>query len=104
MLGCFAVRSAAGAVAALQADQAVLRARAKGQFMKVLTPEQQAQLKEARARVAERAQRAERSMMRRNRMMRPGSMMHEGWGPMMGPMWRQQFMRQWYARWWRDWI
>lgn len=62
-----AVRSAAGAVAALQADEAVLRARAKGQFMNLLTPEQRAQAKEARARAAQRAQ---RMRMRANRMMR----------------------------------
>jgi Spy/CpxP family protein refolding chaperone len=69
-----AVRAAAGAVAALQADQAVLLARAKGQFMSVLTPEQQAQWKAARARTAERAQRIR---MRMGRMM------------------RQEFARQW---------
>jgi len=69
-----AVRAAAAAVAALQADQAVLLARAKGQFMSVLTPEQQAQWKAARARTAERAQRIR---MRMGRMM------------------RQEFARQW---------
>jgi hypothetical protein len=57
-----AVRSAAGAVAALQADQAALQARARSQFMKALTPEQQAQMKQVRARAAERAQRAQRAM------------------------------------------
>ena len=46
----------------LQADQAVLQARARSQFMKVLTPEQQARMKQARARAAERAQRAQRAM------------------------------------------
>ena len=53
-----AIRSAAGAVAALQADQAVQQARARTQFMSVLTPEQQARMKQARARAARRAQRA----------------------------------------------
>jgi Spy/CpxP family protein refolding chaperone len=53
-----AIRSAAGAVAELQADQAVQRARARTQFMSVLTPEQQARMKQARARAAQRAQRA----------------------------------------------
>jgi Spy/CpxP family protein refolding chaperone len=69
-----AVRSAAGAVAALQADLAVLQARARGQLMTVLTPEQQGKLKEARARAAQRAQRAmrmQRQTMRRGRMMGP---------------------------------
>jgi Spy/CpxP family protein refolding chaperone len=99
-----AVRTAAGAVAALQADQAALRARAKGQLMKALTPEQQAQLKEARARVARRAAREERLMMRGNRMMRPGRMRGEGWGPMMDRMWHDPLMRQRMLRWWRDWI
>jgi periplasmic protein CpxP/Spy len=62
-----AVRSAASAVAALEVDRAALRARAKGQFMGVLTPEQQALVKEARARAAERARRVR---MRASRMMR----------------------------------
>jgi protein CpxP len=85
-----AVRSAAGAVAALQTDQAALQARAKGQFMKALTPEQQAQLKQMRVRAAQRAQRAQRAM----RAQRPPR-------PMMG---RGQMMRQLYYRWWRGWI
>ena len=76
-----AVRSAAEAVAALQADQAVLQARTRSLVMKVLTPEQQARMKETRAREAERARRAERQMLQRQRMM------------------RQQFYR-----WWRGWI
>jgi Spy/CpxP family protein refolding chaperone len=42
-----AVRSAAGALATAQANQLAARARAKGQFMKLLTPEQQKQLKNA---------------------------------------------------------
>ena len=110
-----AVRSAAGAVAALQADQAALQARARAQMMKVLTPEQQARVKEARTRAAQRAQRAmrvQRQMMQRNRMMRPGPGAYRGWGrgmgptgaPMMGPAWRQQQLRRQQAwRWW-DWI
>ena len=65
-----AVRSAAEAVAALQADQAVLQARTRSLVMKVLTPEQQARMKETRARAAERARRAERQMLQRQRMMR----------------------------------
>jgi protein CpxP len=79
-----AVRSAAGAVAALQADQAALQARSRAQFMKVLTPEQQAQMRQARARAAQRAQRAMR--VERRMMMR-----------------RNQMMRQQRYRWWRDW-
>lgn len=62
-----AVRSAASAVAALEVDRAALRARAKGRFMAVLTPDQQALVKEARARAADRARRAR---MRAGRMMR----------------------------------
>ena len=85
-----AVRSAAGAVAALRADQAALQARARSQFMKALTPEQQAQLKQVRVRAAERAQRARRAM-RALRSQRP----------MLG---RGQMMRQQYYRRWRDWI
>ena len=73
-----AVRSAAESVAALQADQAVLQARARSQFIKVLTPEQQARMKQARARAAERAQRDQRQLVQRQRM-----------------------MRQQYLRWWR---
>ena len=80
-----AVRAAAEALGTLQADLAVLQARARAEFLKVLTPEQQARLKAARARVAQRAQRtrraagAQRQMLLRNRT------------------WRQQ-----YLRWWRD--
>jgi len=72
-----AIRSAAGAVASLQADQAVQRARARAQFMSVLTPEQQARMKQARARAAQRSQR---------------------------PMWRRQQLRQDALRRWRGWI
>jgi hypothetical protein len=108
-----AVRSAAGAVAALQADQAALRARSRAQFAKVLTPDQQARMKEARARVAQRVQRAQRAQrvqrqmqMRLNRMMRQGQGPGRGMGPagapmgrpMMNPRLRQQMLRQW--RWW----
>jgi Spy/CpxP family protein refolding chaperone len=70
-----AVRAAAEAVAAIEVDHAALRARSRAQFMKVLTPEQQAQMKEARAR-------AERQMMAR----------------------RDRMMRQQGYRWWRGWI
>ncbi|MFO7693095.1 MAG: periplasmic heavy metal sensor [Vicinamibacterales bacterium] len=73
-----AIRSAAEALGALQADQAVLQARARSQFMQQLTPEQQAQVKQTRERAAARA---ERQMLQRNRM-----------------------MRQQYLRWWRGWI
>jgi Spy/CpxP family protein refolding chaperone len=108
-----AVRAAAAAVGALQADGAAQRARSRAGFMKILTPEQQAQLKEARARAAQRAQRAmraERQMMRRNRMMRPGPALGRGPGmgpmgaPMTGPMWRQWQLRQDALRRWRGWI
>jgi len=74
-----AVRAAAGAVAALQADRVALRARSRAQFMKVLTPDQQARMKQARARLDERVQRA--AQLRRNQIMR-----------------RNQMLRQW--RWW----
>ena len=94
-----AVRSAAGAVAALQADEAVLQARSRAQRMKVLTPEQQAQVKQAQARVAQREQRAQRAMraerqlmMRRSQMLRREMMRHN------------QSLRQQYYRWWRGWI
>jgi Spy/CpxP family protein refolding chaperone len=83
-----AVRAAAGAVAALQADRVALRARSRAQFMNVLTPDQQARMKQARARLEQRMQRAvragraERQMqMRRNQLMP-----------------RNQLLRQW--RWW----
>ena len=46
-----AVKAAAGAMAAVQSEQIVLHARAKAQLMKVLTPEQQTQLKQQRARM-----------------------------------------------------
>lgn len=59
-----AIRTAAEALGALQADQAVLQGRARSQFMQVLTPEQQAQMKQARARTARRAQRAMRPTRR----------------------------------------
>ena len=74
-----AVRAAAGAVAALQADQAALRARSRAQFMKVLTPDQQARMKQARARLEQRARRMQRA--ERQRQLR-----------------RNQALRQW--RWW----
>jgi Spy/CpxP family protein refolding chaperone len=82
-----AVRSAAGAVAAVRADQAALQARARGQFMKVLTPEQQARMKQTRARATQRAMRARRAMRAERWLMR-----------------RNQMMRQQYDRWWRGWI
>jgi hypothetical protein len=76
-------------VAALQADQAVQQARARTRFMSVLTPEQQARMKQARARAAQRAQRTQRAM-RAQRSQRP--------------MWRQQQLRQDALRRWRGWI
>ena len=88
-----AVRSAAGAVAALQADQAALQARARSQFMKVLTPEQQAQMSQARARATQRAQRAQRAMRVERQMMQRNRMMYQN-----------RMMRQRYYRWWRGWI
>ena len=45
-----AVKAAASAVAAAQADRILMAARAKAQLMKVLTPEQQQQLKDMRGR------------------------------------------------------
>ena len=44
-----AIKAASGAIASVQADQALQQARAKAQLMKVLTPEQQQQLKALRA-------------------------------------------------------
>jgi Spy/CpxP family protein refolding chaperone len=83
-----AVRSAAGAVAALQADQAALRARSRAQFMTVLTPDQQARMKEARARAAQRVQRAQRAQrVQRQMQMQRARIMR-----------RNQALRQW--RWW----
>jgi Spy/CpxP family protein refolding chaperone len=73
-----AVKVAAGAVASLQAEQFVLQARVKGQRMKVFTPEQQKQLKDARARISERAERQMMRSMRQQRLMRQG----------MGRQWR----------------
>jgi Spy/CpxP family protein refolding chaperone len=46
-----AVKAAAGAMATVQTEQFAMRARAKAQMMKVLTPEQQTQLKQQRARM-----------------------------------------------------
>jgi Spy/CpxP family protein refolding chaperone len=80
-----AVRAAAEALGAVQADLAVLQARARAEFLKMLTPEQQARLKAARDRAAQRAQRARRGMGARPQMM------------LRNRMWRQQ-----YLRWWRD--
>jgi protein CpxP len=88
-----AVRSAAGAVAALRADQAALQARARSQFMKVLTPEQQAQMSQARARATQRAQRAQRAMRAERQMTQRNRMAYQN-----------RMMRQRYYRWWRGWI
>jgi hypothetical protein len=91
-----AIRSAAEALGALHADQAVQQGRARSQFMQVLTPEQQTQMKQARARAAERAQRAMRAerqiRTRRDQALRRGTMP------------RNRMMRQQYLRWWRGWI
>ena len=88
-----AVRSAAGAVAALRADQAALQARARSQFMEALTPEQQARMKQARARASQRAMRAMRAQRSQRQMIDRDRMMH-----------RNRMMRQQYYRWWRGWI
>jgi protein CpxP len=61
-----AVTAAAGAMATAQSEQIVLHARAKAQLMKVLTPEQQTQLKQQRARMNQMARRQmQRGMARR---------------------------------------
>jgi len=61
-----AVTAAAGAMATAQSEQIVLHARAKAQLMKVLTPEQQTQLKQERARMNQMARRQmQRGMARR---------------------------------------
>jgi len=52
-----AVKAAAGAMATVQTEQFAMRARAKAQMMKVLTPEQQTQLKQQRARMNQMARR-----------------------------------------------
>ena len=82
-----AVRAAAEALGAVQADLAVLQARARAEFLKVLTPEQQARLKAARDRADQRAQRARRAMGARRQMML-----------------RNRMRRQQYLHRWRDWI
>lgn len=86
-----AVRAAAGAVAALQADQMALRARSRAQLMKVLTPDQQARMKQARARLEQRVQR----MQRAERAMRAQRQMQMPRGPLMR---RNLWLSQW--RWW----
>ena len=85
-----AVRSAAEAVAALQVDQAVLQARARSQVIQMLTPEQQARHKQARARASDQAQRAQRAMRARREARAERQMMQ-----------RQRMIRQQYLRWWR---
>ena len=110
-----AVKIAAGALATVQAEQFALRARAKAQTTKLLTPEQQKQMKDFRDRENLIGQR----QMQRGNMMRGGGMMPRGgmmgrgmrrnqrapgWDPTMGPMGRQQLMRQGMARRWRGWI
>ena len=52
-----AVKTAAGALATVQAEQFALQARAKAQTTKLLTPEQQTQLKQQRARMNQMARR-----------------------------------------------
>jgi Spy/CpxP family protein refolding chaperone len=104
-----AVRTAAGALATVQAEQFALQARGKAQMTKLLTPEQQKQMKDFRdrANLVGQRQMQRGGMMPRGGMMRRGmrrNQMAPGWGPMMGPMWRQQFMRQEMARRWRGWI
>ena len=71
-----AVKSAAAALSAVRADQLTLQARAKAQTMKVLTPEQQTQLKGLRARANRLAR--QRAMAARPQMMRRMN-------PLMGP-------------------
>jgi len=110
-----AVKTAAGALATVQAEQFALQARAKAQTTKLLTPEQQKQMKDFR----DRENLIGQGQMRRGNMMRGGGMMLRrgmmggglrrnqmapGWGPMMGPMGRQQLRRQEMARRWRGWI
>jgi Spy/CpxP family protein refolding chaperone len=110
-----AVKTAAGALATVQAEQYALQARAKAQTTKLLTPEQQKQMKAFR----DRENLIRQRQMQRGNMMRGGGMtprggmmgrgmrrnqMAPGWGPMMGPMGRQQLMRQGMERRWRGWI
>jgi periplasmic protein CpxP/Spy len=80
-----AVKAAAGAVAAVQVDQFALQARRKAQLMKVLTPEQQQQVRQFRAR-------AERQAARQMRMNGRGAMQQRQLGPRQ--LMRRQSMRQ----------
>jgi Spy/CpxP family protein refolding chaperone len=110
-----AVKTAAGALATVQAEQFALQARGKAQMTKLLTPEQQKHMKDFRdrANLVGQRQMQRGNMMQRGGMMPRGDMMGRGmrrnqmapgWGPMMGPMWREQLMRQEMARRWRGWI
>lgn len=85
-----AVAAAATALAVIQTEQFALQARGKAQRMKVFTPEQLKQLKDARDRVA---RIGERQMLRNQRQMLRGQRQ------MLRPM-RQ--MRQRLMQWWRD--
>ena len=92
-----AVRAAASALATAQTDQFAMQARAKAQMMKVLTAEQQQQLKALRGRMNQMGARrmpGGQAPMRRQQMM-------QRMNPMMGPM---QPMRPGMGRQWRDWI
>jgi Spy/CpxP family protein refolding chaperone len=104
-----AVKSAAGVLAAVQAEQFALQARAKAQTMKLLTPEQQSQLKAFR----DRGNQVRQRQMQRNLMLQRRDMMGRGMrqnqmapgrGPMRGPMWRQPPIPPGTARRWRGWI
>jgi Spy/CpxP family protein refolding chaperone len=92
-----AVRASAGALATVQTDQFAMQARAKAQMMKVLTAEQQQQLKALRGRMNQMGARrmpGGQAPMWRQQMMRRMN-------PMMGPM---QPMRPGLGRRWQGWI
>ena len=78
-----AVKAAASALAAVQADRFAAQARNRAQTMKLLTPEQQAQLKDIRRRTMRMAER--RMMFGQRRMMR-GLMMRQRMMRRMQPM------------------
>jgi periplasmic protein CpxP/Spy len=79
-----AVKAAAGAVAAVQVDRFALQARRKAQLTKVLTPEQQQQVRQLRAR-------AGRQAARQMRMNGRGATAQ-------GQLWPRQMMRRQFMR------
>jgi hypothetical protein len=90
-----AVKSAAAALSAVRADQLTLQARAKAQTMKVLTPEQQTQLKGLRARanrLARQRAMAARPAARPQMMRRMNPLMGPAVPPAPGPIRRDRWI------------